>query len=688
MSKTPSHFTKITDYDECTIRKLLVKATRIKSNPGVYAHRMKDKNLLMLFEKPSLRTRISFETAMSRFGGNAIYYTSEESPFGKKENVKDTAMCASQYVDVFVLRLMSRESLLEFVKYSQVPVINALDNWAHPCQILADLLTIAELKLTPKPVHEDHLKFNKIRMAYYGDCRNNVTYDLMRAAALLNFKLVLCGPEDSRFKPEQEVWDEVNRINDKAVEWLSDPSEGSKNCDVVYTDSWMSYHIPASEEEERVKVLQRYQVDMEVLKHAKKDVVFMHCLPAKRGQEVTDEYAQQALLLYIVFGSKVFCENEKEAELLSEEKYFQMAPRHLNMMHRKFKEKTSPAIRHVTDAKGLPFNRVVISLGGHALQTNTSQDFSYQDLKDNIDRTCMELAKFIEGQRPQNLCLSHGNGPQVGYIHKCMNGPSSSGDSGTTSESGSKDDIYMPLDMCGALSQAEIGYLFQQSLQNNITEEHWKNRIVSIITQAEVNPNDAAFNKPTKPIGRYYSKEEYQKMFQMGQQPRFAHMKHFKDGYRMVVPSPDPVKIVEENTVKTLIDQGNIVIMGGGGGIPVVRDRNGKLSGIEAVIDKDKTSALIAEIIDADLLVILTQEDGVFLDYRTEKQRKIDKMDTKTVLERIKEGVFEEGSMVPKMEACVQFVTRTKRPAVVTSIENLTKISLGPGSSEGTWIVP
>lgn len=516
----------------------------------------------MLFEKPSLRTRISFETAMAQFGGNAIYYSNEEGPFGKKENVKDTAMCASQFVDVFVLRLMSRESLLEFVKYSQVPVINALDDWAHPCQILADLLTIAELKLTPKPVHEDHLKFNKFRMAYYGDCRNNVTYDLMRAAALLNFKLVLCGPDDPRFMPETEVWDEVNRINDQAVEWVTNPNEGSRNCDVVYTDSWMSYHIPASEEQERVKVLQPYQVDMKVLKQAKKDVVFMHCLPAKRGQEVTDEvidsthsfvyhqawnrqYAQQALLLYILFGAKVFYENEKEAELLSEEKYFQMAPRHLNMMHRKFKEKTSPATKHMKDAKGRPFDKIVISLGGHALQTNTSQDFSYQDLKDNIEKTCMELAHFIESQRPHNICITHGNGPQVGYIHKCMNGPSSTSQmsSNDTTGSGScgsvgDNDTYMPLDVCDALSQAEIGYLFQQSLQNNLKEEHWKNRIVSIITQIEVNENDAAFNNPTKPIGRYYSKEEYEKTFQSSsQQPRIAHMKKYKEGYRMVSSS-------------------------------------------------------------------------------------------------------------------------------------------------------
>ena len=674
----------------------------------------------MLFEKPSLRTRLSFETAMTSFGGNAIYYSADEGPFGKKENVKDTAMCAAQYVDAFVLRLKSRESLLEFVKYSKVPVINALDDWAHPCQILADLFTIAELKLNPKPLHENHLNFDRLKMAYYGDCRNNVTYDLMRAAAMMNFKLVLSCPDNDDYKPVQEVWDEIKRINEKSVEWIENPLEASKGCDVIYTDSWMSYHIPESMLQTREQALKNYQVNMPILKNAKSDVIFMHCLPAKRSEEVTDEvmdsvhsviyhqawnrqWAQQALLLYVIYGPSIFSEHEYESELLSEEKYFAMAPKHLGTMHSISKKKHESVNKG--EKKYLKHGnkeRILISFGGNALQSDSTKEVTYEDLHSNIDKNCSALAKFLQNCKQSNICITHGNGPQVGFIHKELNHES-----------------QMPLDVCGAMSQSFIGYQFQQSLMNNMHQQDTKGNVhvrsvTTLITQTLVDQNDKAFQHPNKPVGKFLSPEEYESSKKDKQMMTFHK---FDEGYRRVVPSPTPIDIIELDTIKTLFNEGHLVICNGGGGIPVVKSqdevggdekamvgkkqaqRKNHLMGVEAVIDKDRSSSLLAQKLTVDYFIILTKVDHVYLNYssKEEKKKPITSMDVETARQYITEGCFEEGTMLPKIESATEFVTKTGKPALITSLDNFIRETSKQGDVnneiklrhiEGTWIVP
>lgn len=238
----------------------------------------------MLFEKPSLRTRVSLESGMNQMGGHAIFYSIVDSPLGKmKENIHDTAKTASRYVDVIAARLYSRKDFQELAKNATVPVINLLDDYGHPCQILADLQTISE--------HRDIYK-ETLTLSYFGDGKNNVTYDLMRLCALFGWHMTIACPQHEDFFPEKSVLDEVSEIAAKTgsvIKVVGDANAAAKDSDVVYTDTWMSYQIKPSEESKRKEILLPYQVTKEILALAKPNVIFMHCLPATRGNEMTEE---------------------------------------------------------------------------------------------------------------------------------------------------------------------------------------------------------------------------------------------------------------------------------------------------------------------------------------------------------------------------------------------------------------
>jgi len=248
----------------------------------------------MLFEKPSLRTRVSFETGMTQMGGHGIFYSIADSPLGQKETFGDTGQVLSRYCDVVMARVKSRRDVQELAKHSTIPVINALDDWAHPCQMLADLMTMAEYKGGVE-------KLSQIRMCYFGDCHNNVTYDLMRSACVLGFHINVCGPIDSG--KEYHVDDEVMREcaalckqhynTSDTSKWVTVTGKPEKalrdNIDVIYTDSWMSYGVDPKDKEKRMKTFLPYQVDMPKLKMAKPDCIFMNCLPAMRGMEQSAE---------------------------------------------------------------------------------------------------------------------------------------------------------------------------------------------------------------------------------------------------------------------------------------------------------------------------------------------------------------------------------------------------------------
>jgi ornithine carbamoyltransferase len=274
------HLTKISDFTKAECEKTIDKAIEIKANPEKFSSFLKGETLLMLFEKPSLRTRVSFETGMQQLGGHAIFYSMKDSPLGKKENISDTAKVASRFVNIIAARVFKRQDIWDLAKYADVPVINMLDDFAHPCQILGDFQTIKEKKG----------KLDDFKLSYFGDAYNNVTYDLMRMSAIFGIRMDVVCPNDPEYSPEQIVLNEVEEISKKTkadVRVIHDPIEGAKNTDIVYTDSWMSYGTPQEQEEKRKKSLLSYQVTSSIMKAANSDAIFMNCLPAMREYEQT-----------------------------------------------------------------------------------------------------------------------------------------------------------------------------------------------------------------------------------------------------------------------------------------------------------------------------------------------------------------------------------------------------------------
>ena len=269
----------IKDLTKKEILELIEKAEKIKKNPGDYSNLLKGKSMLMFFEKPSLRTRVSFEVAMTQLGGHAIYVDMKTTPIGEKESVADTAKVASRFCDIIIARLFSHKNIEELGKYSKVPVINALTDFSHPCQVLSDLLTIKEKKKTLK-----------IKLAYLGDSNNNVTHSLIYAAAIAGFDISIGCPKAHAPNPVviREAEQFLKKYENKNKILITDKAEEAvKDADVVYTDSWMSYHIPKEQLNERIKIFKPYQVTSSLMKKAKKDAIFMNCLPAMRGYEQT-----------------------------------------------------------------------------------------------------------------------------------------------------------------------------------------------------------------------------------------------------------------------------------------------------------------------------------------------------------------------------------------------------------------
>jgi ornithine carbamoyltransferase len=262
------------DFSAKELLSIITLAQTIKKNKKKYSKALYEKVLVMMFEKPSLRTRLSFDAAMTQLGGHAIFYDTSHSPLhAGKETISDMATVIGRMSDGIMARTYSHENLEEFAKYSRVPVINGLTNFSHPCQILGDLLTIKEKKKTVKPT-----------IAYYGDCNNNVTHSLMFAANKLKFSLTLVCPKSNTYMPNPGVLETTK----KYVTLIHRPKDVPKT-DVVYTDSWMSYQIPKYQQFRRKKALKRYQVNQEAMKRAKKNAIFMHDLPALRGMEVHED---------------------------------------------------------------------------------------------------------------------------------------------------------------------------------------------------------------------------------------------------------------------------------------------------------------------------------------------------------------------------------------------------------------
>lgn len=305
--------------------------------------------------------------------------------------------------------------------------------------------------------------------------------------------------------------------------------------------------------------------------------------------------------------------------------------------------------------------RIVIALGGNALGNSPEEQLR---LVQSTAKTIVDLANDYD------IVVTHGNGPQVGMINMAMEVAHDEVDSPD-----------VPFAECGAMSQGYIGYHLQQSIQEELYKRGMRKNCATVLTQVVVDKKDKAFSKPTKPIGNFYTKEEAD---ELAKQRGYIFKEDAGRGYRRVVASPEPKKIVESKTIKLLLKNRNIVIAGGGGGIPVVSYYR-KLKGVDAVIDKDKTSAKIALDIKADIFLILTAVDKVCINYNTPDEKKLDSLSVMDAKKYMASGEFKPGSMLPKIQACLSFVEHNRRGGVAI-IASLDKAKQALEGKSGTVI--
>ena len=294
-------------------------------------------------------------------------------------------------------------------------------------------------------------------------------------------------------------------------------------------------------------------------------------------------------------------------------------------------------------------SKVVVALGGNALGKSPAEQLEL------VKNTASSLIGLISAGN--EVVISHGNGPQVGQINLGMSYAAEHGQSAA-----------FPFPECGAMSQGYIGYHLQQSLQNELRKRGMTKDVATIVTQIVVDPADTAFQNPTKPIGAFYTKEEANSI---AEDKGYIFKEDAGRGWRQVVPSPTPKRIVELNSIKTLIEANELVIAGGGGGVPVVETEEG-LRGVPAVIDKDRSSALLADNVGADKLIILTAVDYVAINFNKPDQKNLEDISVEEAKKYIDEGQFAAGSMLPKVQACMSFVEGLpEREAIITSLSGL-----------------
>ncbi len=306
----------------------------------------------------------------------------------------------------------------------------------------------------------------------------------------------------------------------------------------------------------------------------------------------------------------------------------------------------------------------VIAIGGNAI-IQEGQKGTVEEQFQNVRQSCDPIIDLLEdGYR---VVLTHGNGPQVGNI--------------LLKVEAAKDIVAVnPLDICGAETQGSLGYIIQQSLYNRMRERGVNKNLATIVTQVVVDKDDPGFKNPTKPIGPFYTKE---KADEIAKEKKAVMVEDSGRGYRRVVPSPKPVELVEKEAVKELVDNDFLVITVGGGGIPVVKEGE-SLRGVEAVIDKDHASALVAQEINADYLIVLTGVPQVAINFGKDNQEFLKEMTVSEAKKHYLEGQFPPGSMGPKIEAALRFVEDGQGVAIITSIDRLQEALKG---ETGTRIV-
>ena len=339
------------------------------------------------------------------------------------------------------------------------------------------------------------------------------------------------------------------------------------------------------------------------------------------------------------------------------------------LLHSKHAFSTSPSL-HTTPQQT---KSIVIALGGNAILKQSDKGTA-DEMINNINNAVSNILNIPKSDPSThyNICITHGNGPQVGSIF-------------LQNQLCSDKIPPLPLSFCGAMTQGYIGYLIQQSITNQLNND--KNQsidykgAVSLVNQVGVSINDTSFKNPTKPIGKFYNDTEAENLRKDG----YFMKKDGDKGWRITVPSPKPIRIVELQAIKNLFYDGYIVVTGGGGGIPVVIDKEGEnedddgqmdLYGIDAVIDKDLTSVLLAKKLWADNVVIATDEVGIWLDYEDKvKRRKLDEIEVNELKGYYEDGEFDksEGSMKPKIRSVIEFVEETGRDAIICDLSNIDK---------------
>lgn len=297
---------------------------------------------------------------------------------------------------------------------------------------------------------------------------------------------------------------------------------------------------------------------------------------------------------------------------------------------------------------------IVIALGGNAV-LRRGEEGSFDEQYQNVKSTVSKIADLIVAG--YKVVLTHGNGPQVGAT--------------LLRHEAAKNIVPpFPLDACGAETQGFIGYMMQQALRNELKSRGIDRYVVTVITRVIVDKHDAAFRNPTKPIGPFYSKEEAAGVLQ--QRPDLVVREDAGRGYRRMVPSPDPKIIAERLAIRALVDSGFIVVACGGGGIPIIEEGT-QAKGVEAVIDKDLAAQRLATLIGANILIILTDVAGAYLNYGSAQQEMISEITSGRLKNYLREGQFKEGSMAPKVEAAIRFVESGGERAIIADLGNLTE---------------
>lgn len=312
--------------------------------------------------------------------------------------------------------------------------------------------------------------------------------------------------------------------------------------------------------------------------------------------------------------------------------------------------------------------KIVLALGGNALQADPKDKTAEAQLK-----TCKETAVSIVDLIEDGHIVSivHGNGPQVGQIVATVEDALKQNSS----------NVMFPFDVCGSFSQGYIGYHLQNAIAEELNKRGIKKAVGTVVTQVVVDKNDGGFQNPTKPIGSFYTKEMAEKF---EKEQGFIMKEDSGRGYRRVVASPKPIDVIEKHIIKELVDNGTVVISCGGGGIPVIREE-GQVKGVAAVIDKDFAAEKLAEILDADCLLILTAVDRVCVNFNKPDQKELPEVNLQDLDKYIAEGQFAPGSMLPKVEACKKFVMSDDKK--IAMIASLSKAKEALKGLSGTKIV-